>query len=621
MLALDSFVLRRGSAGLRLGAARRLGGTHDERAIPPLAAALEDHSGRVAEAAAKALAEIGGARAASAAVEHLHGCGRPARPDATDAALIALGATAVDPLLERLTRDRPRDLHTLWLLGEIGDRRSTAALLERLRAGDAGVRRSAAEALGKVGDASAVAPLVLALADVNRGVAGAARRALDRLDPRWAESAAASGCQRELAGRLTNADAAVRRGAVAALLSLGGEAVPELISYLAEQLEQGVEGAAYDLASTHDPLAVAPLVAALEGSSKRLRPAAACALGRLDLPAATEVLERLLGDGDDEQREAALEGLTARADAAPFELLVEALEDPAPGVRCRAARVLGYRGDRRAVAALERALESRHLEVVGAVAEALERLGVTPIGLQRRVHRAVTVGRWREVVALGRSAVVPLCKLLEGPLQPPATRLAAIELLGRIGDPRALEPLIRALANHREAIRAAAVVALLRMRRHWSVTPRKRRVVAELLGCMARNLPPEAGWVRRETKLSRALREIGATILKEMGKEAVEPLSEVLADTTEDLPTRAMAAAALGCIGDEAAVESLAAELDADDLLLRGVSAAALSNIGGLEAHLALANAGPAIFTGDGDVADDGGADVGFDFDFDIDLG
>lgn len=134
----------------------------------------------------------------------------------------------------------------------------------------------------------------------------------------------------------------------------------------------------------------------------------------------------------------------------------------------------------------------------------------------------------RALVQLGAVAVQPLIAALrEGPER---LRMRALEVLGWIGDPRALEPLVAALQSNPEAIRMRAAEALGRIR-----DPR-----------------------------------------------AVEPLIAALGDG--DQYVRSYAAEALGEIRDPRAVEPLIQALEADDEGVRVDAVVALHQLGDLRA-------------------------------------
>jgi HEAT repeat protein len=99
------------------------------------------------------------------------------------AALVTIGAPAVEPLIAALTHRRLRvRQQAARALGRIGDARAVEPLIAALGDRVARVRRAAAEALERVGDARAAEPLIARLTDERDGdVRRAAARALAAL--------------------------------------------------------------------------------------------------------------------------------------------------------------------------------------------------------------------------------------------------------------------------------------------------------------------------------------------------------------------------------------------------------------------------------------------------------
>ena len=143
--------------------------------MPALLRRLNDDYGYEREAAAETLGRLGDAQVIAPLIERLTDQSSSVRRAAT-AALDRIDPTwreseaariAVPALLRRLNDD---DDSVRWVateaLGELGDARAVAPLIERLNDDDY-VRGVAAVALGELGDARAVAPLITVLADGN----------------------------------------------------------------------------------------------------------------------------------------------------------------------------------------------------------------------------------------------------------------------------------------------------------------------------------------------------------------------------------------------------------------------------------------------------------------------
>ena len=130
----------------------------------------------------------------------------------------------------------------------------------------------------------------------------------------------------------------------------------------------------------------------------------------------------------------------------------------------------------------------------------------------------------------------------------PGSRRAAAEALGRLGDARAVEPLIQALGDKRAEVRRAAGQALASL-----------------------GQPVWEGRVRGDCGDYDRLGDSGDA-------RAVEPLIRALRDEEKD--ARSKAAAALGRLGDGRAVEPLIQALKDEDELVRNVAATYLGTIG-----------------------------------------
>ena len=132
------------------------------------------------------------------------------------------------------------------------------------------------------------------------------------------------------------------------------------------------------------------------------------------------------------------------------------------------------------------------------------------------------------------------------------TRMRAVDILGEIGDKRAVEPLIEALEDENKHVRLASVVALGKIG--------DRRAVESLI----------------EALRSKELREVAAFTLGEIrdGK-AVQQLLQILNDENEYV--REAAPWALGKIG-RPAVDSLIQALENEDCYVREGAVSALGH-------------------------------------------
>ena len=146
-------------------------------AVEPFFAALRDSDEDVRKAAAQGLAGIGLSPDPRALALHAVILGEWERA-------IALGSVAVEPLVAALKDGHyPQRAAAARALGEIGDARAVEPLVAALKDSSWHVRKAAAQALGEIGDARAVKPLVPLLKDSSSYVQEAAAQALVRIGP------------------------------------------------------------------------------------------------------------------------------------------------------------------------------------------------------------------------------------------------------------------------------------------------------------------------------------------------------------------------------------------------------------------------------------------------------
>jgi HEAT repeat protein len=196
-------------------------------------------------------------------------------------------------------------------------------------------------------------------------------------------------------------------------------------------------------------------------------------------------------------------------DAEKVARLIGELKDKNWTRRADAAWALHRIGDPRAVAPLCEALKDWSWQA-------------------RSMAEAVREGAVAALVKIGAPAVLPLCEVLRD--ESPGARERAVEALGQIGDPRAVQPLCEALTDGRL----------------WD----GRYKAGEALG--------------------------------KIGPPAVEPLCEALQDARSGV--RCVAVATLGQIGDTRAVPALCAALWDEHWPLRCLAASALGKIGDCDA-------------------------------------
>jgi beta-lactamase regulating signal transducer with metallopeptidase domain len=194
--------------------------------------------------------------------------------------------------------------------------------------------------------------------------------------------------------------------------------------------------------------AASPQVAGLEDEDPLVRRHSAWSLGELEDPKAVGPLIAALSDDDARVRTMAAWALGEIKDPGAAPALVAALDDDDTGVREMAVLALGELNDPSVAEALEWAAETRPLE--GPARWALAEM-------DDHDPPEVWAGRLHEVEAGGFSLEQALGLLAS---DDPAVRAQAAEVLGRLGDPAAVDAPMDALDDPAPEVRAMAVWAL-----------------------------------------------------------------------------------------------------------------------------------------------------------------
>ena len=284
-----------------------------------------------------------------------------------------------------------------------------------------GVRSSAAQALGEIREAEAVEPLVIALNDSDEWVRGRAAQALGVIGNKQAVQ--------PLIDALSDSKwrGAWESAPAVALGQIGdARAVEPLIAFLKDSERGGGPRAsvAEALGNIGDTRAVEPLLAVLRDSDRvDMRTSAAEALGRLgwkpgsDETSTTYWSFRLNYGSSLAIRTAAAEALGQIGNSQAAEALIEAMRDQT-----------------------ENGKKARY-----AVEQALDKSGWKPGKDKASAQYWIAKRRWDECARLGPVAVeslIPCLQNADGQMHRPAA-----EALGKIGDARAVGPLIAALSE------------------------------------------------------------------------------------------------------------------------------------------------------------------------------
>jgi HEAT repeat protein len=220
-----------------------------------------------------------------------------------------------------------------------------------------------------------------------------------------------------------------------------------------------------------DPRALAPLTAALKHKEAEVRWIAALALARHSDPGAVEPLIAALRDSDAKVVAAAARTLGMYADWRAVLPLIAALGHSESRVRAAAADALGRTGDRRAIRPLRGVLAADAAKIItvafSSAARALAALGAPPTerlaaraGRARDGYdRALAVKLLAEIAHHDPRAVEHLVAALKDPEQ--RVVWPAVEALAKLGDLRAIGPLVKMLnAGRLQSQRRAAAMWL-----------------------------------------------------------------------------------------------------------------------------------------------------------------
>jgi HEAT repeat protein len=349
-------------------------------------------------------------------------------------------------------------------------------------------------------------------------------------------------------------------------------AVDPLITVLKKDLNADVrQAAASALGNIKDLRAVNPLIAALKDANASVRQQAAWALGKIKDARAAGPLITALGDADSYLRQLAALALGDIKDPLAVEPLIAALNDADHGVRDHAASSLGKIRDPRAVVPLIAAFKDTN--------------GNTGVDVGVRESAAAAL------VTIGTPAVEPLIAAHNDPRSGASVRSLAVSCLGKIKDPRAIEPLIADLtdAGPDLGFRAGAASAL-----EMIGAPAVDRLIAALKDADTdvRDLAASAlGNIKDPRAIEPLIRALkgrhgiydffpgsAASALVNIGTPAVEPLIAALRDADRDV--RKLAVFALGNIGDPRAVEPIIAALKDGNTDFQNTAASALAEIG-----------------------------------------
>jgi HEAT repeat protein len=391
---------------------------------------------------------------------------------------------AVKPLIRALgDKDDAVKLMAIPALGGQRDPSAVEGLIVTLQDRNTDVRWKSAGSLGLIQDPRAVDALIHALGDEISLVRDEAKSALVRIKPPAVE---------KLIAALKEDDQNVRNGAAYVLGRLQDpKAVPYLIDVLNDDTYDVKAEAIRALGAIPDARAVDELMDATRyvgyihltagalGRQKDRRavdllitllnkgyPRIANALGEIGDPRAVKPIIAALKTAPDRKPEF-IEALGKLGDPGVLDLLVGYLNDDNYDLQASAARALKYLNDRRAVRPLCAAMKTKRPDYVMAlILEALEEIkdpaavpDLIRVLEDTNVHLFNRRRAGNALVSIGTPAVKPLIAVVRDNRS--KARGSAVEALGRIKDPKAVEPLIAAASD--DVIRNEAFKALVKI--------------------------------------------------------------------------------------------------------------------------------------------------------------
>lgn len=568
-------VLRKGPGYKERAIMRKVLIDSGEAAVMPLIEALSDEDGDVRSTAADVLGSIGGTSAVAPLIASLNDSSYSVRAYSARS-LGAIGDAAATVPITALLVKKEEELtvrsDAMEALVAIGDGRAVEPIIAVLidRSGEVLIRRQAAGALGSLGDRRAIEPLLTVLLDLDEDVVSYAVSALEKIG--WKPE---TDDQKVIYYHACGKKSAIKK--------MGKAATESLIALLSEDRPETRLDAVNILGQINDKKTVKPLVDCLVDEDQSVRAAAAKSLDKLKWKPATplEKVDYLSASGEwdrcVEMGSVSIKRLVSLLDDEEFEVRWEAakalerLDWNPPLESAERVRYLIFKEDYEQLvniggAAVEPLLKAFERYSSPEVAEALGRIGdpraVGP--LVAALDGLFSDVRIKAAGALGRigdsRAVDPLINLLKR--DEPEVRIEVLRALGRIGDLSATAPLVVTLGDGDHRVREAAAGALDRL--EWR--PANDGEAASY--CIAR---------KRWTDCSN------------IGSEAVAALVEMLGDG--DGETRSGAVEALGALVDSNSISPIIRALSDEDFEVREKAAEVLGNLGYEKAAGPLVNA------------------------------
>ncbi|MFH1530355.1 MAG: HEAT repeat domain-containing protein [Pseudomonadota bacterium] len=285
------------------------------------------------------------------------------------------------------------------------------------------------------------------------------------------------------------------------LVELGTESQAVLLTILEAEVPAARAGAVHVLSRIGWPEGQVEFRDLLQDPAYVVRAAVLEALTKSEDVPVTEALRDVLGSEFSDLRAGAAKALGKRRDVASVPALVALLGDPQSMVRTPAAEALGRMGPAAVVPLVEfldAAPAQEVLPAVSALGELRDPAAIAPLlRVLRRDPARVQVHVLAALEAIGAPAVPALIEILEG--EGDLVGQIAIDTLARVGDRRAIRPLLKHYRAHSGLDRAATVKALTGIHAYLSTFQvgtdlMDRGLYSEALGYFEEILRARPGW-------------------------------------------------------------------------------------------------------------------------------
>lgn len=311
---------------------------------------------------------------------------------------------------------------------------------------------------------------------------------------------------------------------------------------------------------------------------------ALCRRPMLDANVVTVLLEAL-GDADPEVRCVAMTALGKTDDPRRVEAIRRLLSDPDSSVRNAAIIASKRVKDPGLASALAVILQDPDFALRGSVALALEALNWRPTNDTEEIRLLIARGQLQRAAGFGVAAIAPLEQVLSS--GPAALRPKAVDALSRIDDPKVLKSITAALRSSETpvAVAAADVLGKLGDAAHMDLLAPLLKHTEPLVRTTAVDALAKLGATKHAAAMAALLKDshwdTRRTTADALGKlrdpKTVPALAEGLKDVDGDV--REACAMALGALRHRSAIAPLVLALNDAASNVRRIAAAALSRI------------------------------------------